>query len=138
MAFIRYVRQAAEEETDEGGDALSKEERLVVFPGIELTLGVPCQALLLLDADFPENMFIPLLTAITITPAPIDRARNGNVIRLNNIHSFADFKVQLDQHTWLKDRYIIFPNVSGEGQFSLLRAGQMGKYIEMRRQGMGQ
>ncbi|WP_204269895.1 hypothetical protein, partial [Klebsiella michiganensis] len=28
-------------------------------------------------------------------------------------------------------RYTIFPNVSGEGQFSLLRNGMAGKYAEM-------
>ena len=131
MAFIPFVSRAAEEETDFLGVTLPPEERLVVFPGIELTLGVPCQALLILDANFPDNMFMPLLTALTITPVSDDQPRNGNVIRLNDIHSFVALKDQLDKQSWLKDRYIIFPNVTGEGEFSLLRSGQMGKYIEM-------
>jgi chromosome segregation protein len=131
MAFIPYVRKAAEEETDENGDPFPPGKKLVVFPGIELTLGVPCQALLILDEDFPDNMFQPLLTALTITPVPDDEARNGTVVRLDGIHCFVALKNQLDKHKWLKDRYIIFPNVSGEGKFSLLRNGQMGKYIEM-------
>lgn len=46
MVFVKYVRQAAAEETDAGGKPLLKSHQLVVFPGMELTLGVPCQALL--------------------------------------------------------------------------------------------
>lgn len=52
MVFVDYIRRAALEETDLEGKPIPKAERLVVFPGIELTLGVPCQALLLFDADF--------------------------------------------------------------------------------------
>ena len=131
MAFLPYVLKAAATETDERGKTLPPGERLIVFPGIELTLGIPCQAVLLLDANFPENMFVPLLTALHLTPPPDDQPRNGNVIRLNDVHSFLNLKNQLDKHSWLKDKYIIFPNISGEGEYSLLRQGQMGKYIEM-------
>ncbi len=131
MAFVPHVLKAAASETDDSGEALPPGKRLVVFPGIELTLGVPCQAILLLDADFPENMFVPLLTALHLTPPADDQPRNGNVVRLDDVHSFLDLKLELDRHNWLKDKYIIFPNVTGEGEYSLLRNGQMGKYIEM-------
>jgi len=131
MAFVSHVIKAAAAETDDRGDPLTPEKRLVVYPGIELTLGVPCQAILLLDADFPENMFAPLLTALHLSPPPDSQPRNGNVTRLDDIHSFLDLKQELDRHNWLKDRYILLPNVTGEGEFSLLRQGQMGKYIEM-------
>lgn len=50
MAFVRYVRRAAAEETDAAGKPLPREQQLVVFPGMELTLAVPCQSLLLFDA----------------------------------------------------------------------------------------
>src|ERR1051326_2777640 len=56
MAFAEYVRRAAGEETDPEGKPLAAEERLIVFPGMELTLSVPCQALLIFDADFPVDM----------------------------------------------------------------------------------
>jgi chromosome segregation protein len=131
MAFVPYVLNAATAETDDSGEVLPRDKRLVVFPGMELTLGVPCQAILLLDADFPENMFVPLLTALHLTPPTDDQPRNGNVARLDDVHSFVDLKQELDRHSWLKDKYIIFPNVTGEGEYSLLRQGQMGKYIEM-------
>ncbi len=98
MAFIPYVLKAAASETDDAGDALPPGKRLVVFPGTELTLGVPCQAILLLDADFPENMFVPLLTALHLTPPSDDQPRNGNVVRLDDVHSFLDLKQELDRH----------------------------------------
>jgi type III restriction enzyme len=123
MAFVPYVIRAARDETDHRGELLPPGRRLVVFPGIELTLGVPCQAILLIDADFPENMLVPLLTALHLSPLSDDQARNGNVTRLDDVHSFLDLKQELDRHNWLKDKYIIFPNVSGEGKFSLFRNG---------------
>lgn len=43
LAFFSYFKEAA------GGTP-------IVFPGMELTLGVPCQALLILDADFPTSL----------------------------------------------------------------------------------
>jgi hypothetical protein len=131
LAFADYVRKAAEDETDGEGAPLLPAERLVVFPGMELTLGIPCQALLILDADFPSNMFQPLLTAFRIEARADQEASTAQVARLAHIHSFKELKEELDGHSWLKDRYIIFPNVTNEGEFSLLRHGMAGKYTEM-------
>jgi len=44
MAFAEHVRRAAREETYPQGKPLHQEQRLIVFPGMELTLSVPCQA----------------------------------------------------------------------------------------------
>jgi type III restriction enzyme len=51
LSFFRFIKEAAEKETDALGRPLPAHERLTVFPGMELTLAVPCQALLILDAD---------------------------------------------------------------------------------------
>ena len=68
IAFFKYTREAALTETDDAGDSLLDEDRLVVFPGMELTLGIPCQALIIFDADLPAE-FLPLaLPALGITP----------------------------------------------------------------------
>ncbi|MDQ1470573.1 MAG: hypothetical protein QOJ99_2053 [Bryobacterales bacterium] len=131
MLFVPYVRRAAAAETDSEGKPLTPADRLTVFPGMELTLGVPCQAILILDADFPENLFAAVLTALTLTPSNDASAKTAQVIRLDAIQSFKMLKQKLDEHDWLRDRYIIFPNVSGEGKHSLLRNGQAGKYTEM-------
>lgn len=131
MAFMPFVKRAALAETNANGETLPVEQRLVVFPGIELTLAVPCQAILILDADFEENRFGAVLTALAINPALDGDAKTAQTERLENIQSLRALKEKLDEHTWLRDRYIVFPNVTGEGKFSLLRNGMMVKYKEM-------
>ena len=61
-----FIKDAADAETDPAGNALPPEDRLVVFPGLELTLGVPCQALLILDADLPTDRLPLVLEALAI------------------------------------------------------------------------
>src|SRR4051812_41563109 len=46
IVFFKYIRDAALAETDIAGQPLPVSDRLVVFPGMELTLGIPCQAIL--------------------------------------------------------------------------------------------
>jgi hypothetical protein len=131
MAFVEFVRRAAVDETDEQGAPLPNERHLIVFPGMELTLGVPCQALLVFDADFPQDLFSLAMTALAISPHSPDKAKTAQVARLQNIDSLRQLKERLDEHTYLRDRYIILPNVGENGQFSLLRKGLAGKYVEM-------
>lgn len=130
MTFVPYVRRAAAEETDAAGNPLPKEQQLVVFPGMELTLAVPCQALLIFDADFPDDLFDLTLKALAITPKPPSESKTAEVQRLN-IQSLKDLKTDLDKHAYLRERYIVFPHVGDNGQFSLLRKGQALKYVEM-------
>ena len=131
MLFASYVRRAAEDEKDANGQLLPKEERLIVFPGMELTLGVPCQALLIFDASFPDDLFQLATPALASTPSAATEAKTAPVQRLNHIQSLKQLKEELDKHTFLRDRYIVFPNVTNEGQFSIFRTGLAGKYIEM-------
>ena len=131
MAFVRYVRQAAAQETDDEGKPLPEPERIVVYPGIELTLAVPCQAILILDADFEDNRFDAVLTALAINPSPSTDGKTAQTERLEHIGSLKTLRAKLDEHSWLKGRHIVFPNVSGEGKFSLLRNGMAPKYKDM-------
>ncbi len=131
LSFVPFIRKAAEEETDEGGKPLPKNQRLIVYPGVELTLGVPCQALLILDADFPEDRFDNVLTALTLQPSPASDAKTAPVAQIANVSTFRQLKEQLDAHKWLQNRYIVLPNVTGEGKHSLLRSGQAAKYADM-------
>jgi hypothetical protein len=64
LAFFRYIREAANAETDNAGKPLPEEKKLVVFPGLELTLAVPCQALLILDANFPVDLLPQVVQAL--------------------------------------------------------------------------
>lgn len=131
MAFVEYVRAAVAEESDNEGKPIPKESQLVVFPGMELTLGVPCQALLLFDADLPSDLFPLALTALAINPSAPSDSKTAQTERLNHIESLSGLKKLLDRHQFLRNRYIIFPNVGENGAFSLIRKGFPGKYIEM-------
>jgi energy-coupling factor transporter ATP-binding protein EcfA2 len=131
MTFVDFIRKAAAEETDETGVTLPVNERLVVFPGMELTLGVPCQALLIFDADFPADLFALATTALALNLSPGTEAKTAQTERLAHIDTMMGLKKELDKHTFLRDRYIIMPNVTNEGKFSILRDGFPGKYVEM-------
>src|SRR5258707_3905950 len=83
FAFFPHVKKAAQDELDDGGQPVSTEERIAVFPGIEMTLTAPnCQALLILDADFPENLLQSVLTTLAITPAPATAAKQAATQRI--------------------------------------------------------
>jgi type III restriction enzyme len=98
MAFVSYIRRAAEAETNDYGQLISPHQRLVVFPGMELTLGVPCQALLIFDADFPEDMFSLAMTALLIEPSPDINAKAAAIRRLDRIQSLKQLKDELDKY----------------------------------------
>jgi type III restriction enzyme len=128
--MVPFVREAAKKETGPNGKPLPEENRLVVFPGLELTLSVPCQALLILDSDFPNERLDAVLTrlAVQITDSvepqlpevtPIDMAL------LSQLHD------ELNKDSWLRHHYIVFPNVTDGGHQTLLRAHMHHKYREM-------
>ena len=132
MLFARYIRDATQEETNQDGTPLPEEQRLIVFPGMELTLGVPCQALLLFDAEFPDDLFSLAMNALAITPNDPNDATTAQTQRLDHITSLKGLKEEiLDTHEYLRDRYIVLPNVTNEGQYSIFRVGLAGKYAEM-------
>ena len=131
MAFVDYVRNAAANETDELGNKIPRSKRIVVFPGMELTLGVPCQALVIFDANLPTDMFALVMIALTITPNKDGVAKTAPVKRLGKIQTLNQLRNRLDEHEYLRGRYIIFPNVGENGSFSLIRKGLADKYSEM-------
>ena len=62
FSFFKHIVKAAVDEKDSFGNELSIENRIVVFPGLELTLDLPCQALLIFDAtlDLTEELIIKI------------------------------------------------------------------------------
>jgi type III restriction enzyme len=131
MGFIPYIRQAVLAAADESGNQLPLDQQLVVFPGMELTLGIPCQALLIFDANFPDDMFALATTALAINPANPSAEQCAVHHRLDLIRSFEELYAALDQYDFLKSRYIVLPNVSEGGSSTLLRAGHSGHYRTM-------
>lgn len=131
VAFFRYIKDAAQAETDDQGNPLPEDARIVVFPGMELTLGVPCQALLLFDADFPVEFLEQAVQALTIMPVPPTNAKHGPVQRLEHIVDFEQLHDELSKRDFLRGRFFVMPNVGENGYFSLLRKGFAAKYKSM-------
>ena len=113
------------------GNSLSKDRRLTVFPGMELTLAVPCQALLILDADFPVDLLPQVVQALSVTPSSDVDAHHAPTQRLEHIKTLEDLYAELNKREFLRDRFIVFPHVSESGTFTLLRSGFAAKYKSM-------
>ncbi len=131
VCYFPYIRDAAQRETGEDGKPVPDERRIVVFPGMELTLGVPCQALLLLDAEFPAHLLSSLHTLLAVTQNGHTEAAHVQTVRLDHITSFEQLCERLDQIDYLKGHYILFPNVSEGGNSTVLRSGFAGAYKSM-------
>ena len=130
LAFFKYIREAALNETDDLGRPLPPTERLTVFPGMELTLGIPCQALLLFDAGLPVE-FLPLaLAALGVTPAEAAAEKHAPIQKLD-VMSFSDLYAALNKLEPLRDRFIVFPHVADGGYKTLLRKDFEKHYISM-------
>lgn len=135
FAFFPYVKATALTEVDATGNPIPDEARIVVFPGIELTLSSPpCQALLILDADFDESKFGDILTALTIDATPDTKSKLASVdsVSPTSVTSLNDLEDRLNQHKWLKGKFIILPNVTDGGYKTLFRDGFDKHYKEMR------
>lgn len=131
VCMFRYIRKAAEAETDEDGEPIPAENRLTVFPGMELTLGVPCQALLLLDADFPDEWLDQVVVALGISPAPDSEAKHAPVQRLEHIREIQNVYDELNKQSVLRNRFIVFPHVGEGGGSTILRSGFASHYKNM-------
>ena len=134
FAFFPFARKAAQAELDDGGQPVPENQRIVVFPGLELTLTAPnCQAILILDADFPENLLQSVLTALAIAPAPSSDPKTANVQRIPQtvVADLSDLYDKLNNHEHLKGRFIVLPNVSEAGHGTMLRSGFANFYKTM-------
>ena len=131
LMFVEYIREAAKSERDSDGNLVPANKQIVVFPGIELTLNVPCQALLIFDAEFPKDLFSLALTALAISPSDASEPKTAEVVRLDQITTLGKLRDDLDKHEYLRNRYIILPNVSDGGSDTLLRSGAALKYKAM-------
>lgn len=130
MVFVRYIRDAAMNELGADGKPVPESERIVVFPAMELTLAVPCQAILIFDADFPEDMFQLAMNALAISQNPPADSKNKQATRLE-LYQLSEVCKKLNAHDYLRGRYILLPNVSEGGKSTLLRPGHALHYREM-------
>ncbi len=131
FAYFPYVKAAAAAETDSTGAQIAEKERLVVFPALELSLTVPCQAIMILDADFPENRLDDVLKALHFDPIDPDLEALPQTENLDDSGDLNALHAKLDKNGWLRGRYIILPNVSPGGYRTLMRQQFQGKYKDM-------
>ena len=135
FAFFPYIKTAASSEVDANGKPIAKVDQIAVFPGIELTLSSPpCQAIILLDANFDEKKLDDILTTLTIpiTDSAQNKLASVDSVSPASITGFNDLEDKLDQHAWLKGKFIILPNVTTDGHKTLFREGFAKHYKEMR------
>jgi chromosome segregation protein len=131
FVMVPFVRAAAISERAEDGSQVPPDSRITVFPGLELTLGVPCQALLILDADIPDSQLPLVLGSLSIDPADPSLASLPSVKRLDHFHTLGALHEALNTHGWLQGRYIVLPNVTDGGLGTLMRSGMQAKYKDM-------
>ena len=131
ICFIKYFQVAAQEEND-GSEIPAwdsvliqpEEQKPIIFPGIEVTLEVPCQCIILLDADSDPTTQAELLEAVGIGNTYPDNNDTGppvNAIRCTLLE--LDDRISTYANKRLKGRYIILPHVGDSGYKTILRDG---------------
>ena len=131
VVFVEYIRAAAEQETGSDGTSVLPNKRIVVFPGIELTLATPCQALLLFDPDCPAADLGLALPILGIVPSPATDAKTCETLRLSADLTLGEICTRLSNNAQLKGRFILLPNVNAGGDDTILRTGFAKHYIDM-------
>ncbi len=120
--MLPYVRDAAAMETAADGTPLPPERWLAVFPGMELSLSVPCQAIVIFDADLPNEHLAQLPGALGYAPAPIesDTTAPTEKLAIKDVNDVAD---RLDRISYLRGRFAVLPHVQENGHRTLIRSG---------------
>lgn len=134
LVFFEYIKKAAISELDEHGHPVSEKSRIVVFPGVEVTLSTPpIQGLLILDANFPQDLFPTVLGCLSIKQANKSASRTADVVPIptTNISGINDIYDKLDGTDGVKGRYIFLPHVSCKGHKTLMRKGFHESYATM-------
>ncbi|MDD5530466.1 MAG: AAA family ATPase [bacterium] len=131
LTFFKYIKDAANNELDEENNPIPQEKKIIVFPGMELTLGIPCQAIIIFDANFLVDLFTQIYPVLSITQTPATDSKQAEVTRLENIAELSKLYDDLNNRDFIKDRFIVLPNVSETGYGTILRSGFHPKYKEM-------
>ena len=134
FAFYPIIKEAANSEHDENGEPINDDQKIIVFPGLELTLSTPpCQAILIVDSDYPTENLNQILHLLGITPNSDDAATTIETTPITNtiINGFEELYDKLNSIDLLKGRFIVLPNLSESGRHTLFRAGNSEHYKKM-------
>lgn len=134
FGFFPIIKEAAKNELDENGNPISENNRIIIFPGLELTLSTPsCQAIIVIDADYPINNLNQILHLLGVTPNESSELTTIPTIPITNtiINGFEELHDKLNSIDALKGKFIVLPNLNEGGRHTLLRAGNSEHYKKM-------
>jgi chromosome segregation protein len=130
LSFFKYIKTASIDEEDLVNNPIDEEKRIIVFPGMELTLDVPCQALLIFDStiDLTDELIVKIYTALSIQKQN-DSSKSKSIQHERlPIKSINDVYDRLNSIIALQGKFIVFPNVKENGGDSILRTGFYNEY----------
>jgi chromosome segregation protein len=144
LCIFPLVREAAVTEKKPDGTDYAPHEKLIVFPGIELSLcEPPCQALLFFDPKLSDAALQQVWGALGVAPFPANEAKIREVRQLGTekdlhgitkaLNSLCANPEESDPHKRysMKDHFILMPHVRRHGTKTLLRDGLHTTYAEM-------
>lgn len=134
FAYYPIIKEAANTEIDDNGHPIPNDKKLTIFPGIELTLSTPaCQAILIIDSDYPVNDLTQILHLLGITPNSAEEATTVVTVPITNtiVNGFEELYNKLNTIAALKGKFIVLPNLNEGHRHTLLRAGNSEHYKKM-------
>lgn len=131
LVFFKFIKEAANTELDSANNPVPTEKKIVVFPGMELTLGVPCQAIIIFDAEFPVNLLATLYTVLAVNQTDEHSSKHAQPTRLEHFKTLSELYKEVNKQDYFKNRFIVLPNVSEGGNSTILRSGFHPAYKEM-------
>jgi type III restriction enzyme len=144
LCLFPFIREAAGSEVKPDGSNYAAHEKLVVFPGIELTLSEPsCQAIVIFDPKLSDAALQQVWGALGVAPFPHGAPKIAEVRRLGtdkDLHGITKALGSLcanpeeadpQKRYLMRDHFILLPHVRKHGMKSLLRDGMHTTYAEM-------
>jgi len=130
ICFIEYFQLAAQDEDFSTG-VDPKKQRPIIFPGLEVTLQVPCQAIILLDADSEKSIQFALIQLLNLQHLYKEEEKKCPPPQPLPFNSLQDLHNKIDENSILKNKFIILPHVCNDGHKTLLRRSFQDKYKSM-------
>jgi len=134
VVFVKLIRNVAQSENEQFKLKREYEKCITVFPGIELTLSNPAsQCIIIFDSDFPDDSLDSLINYFGIIPSHEfdENTTSTERISQDHINDLLQLHKKLNELTYSKGRYIVFPNVANGGKHSILRQGFHEHYRKM-------
>lgn len=103
---------------------------LWIFPGMELTCKDSCQALIIFDADLPQNLFEKARSKLGLPTDVQPQEKQGIQVELL-IHNVEELQALLESDDELRGRFIILPHVKPSGHKTVLRQGFHKRFKDM-------